>query len=302
MDDPLIGQTINSWFVKSNGKKDKYNHKTYVCVCSCGVEKEKPKSKIFRSKCCNTCSRKRRQKALTHGACQAHADPMLYSTYMIRYGMIRRCNDERPKNKKNYKDRNITVCDRWLESFENFLEDMGIRPANTTLDRIDNNKGYYKENCRWATIKQQNNNKRFNVAHEYQGENLTVSQWADKFNITRVKAEYWINYKGIEFLIQNIEKIRQINYHTTNKIFDEFGFERRGSWKKIHGAFSVDDNSLKKTYKSWEYLKSHPSGYLGWKNFCDFLVDMGKKPENAQLRRRDTTKQFSKENCFWQEM
>lgn len=70
--------------------------------------------------------------------------------------MIARCNDEDGE----YFKRGIKVCDRWLESFDNFLNDMGFRPKNSTFDRIDNSKSYYPENCRWTTYRNQNLNKR----------------------------------------------------------------------------------------------------------------------------------------------
>ena len=86
------------------------------------------------------------------------------------------------KYRKNYRDRGITVCERWLQ-FENFLEDMGERPMNLTIDRIDNNGNYEPGNCRWATHKQQNNNWRHNVRIELKGESLTAAQWAERLNL-----------------------------------------------------------------------------------------------------------------------
>ena len=81
-------------------------------------------------------------------------------TYNTWYCMKQRCLYKGDKNFHLYGGRGISICDRWKESFEDFYSDMGERPIGKTLDRIDNSKGYYKENCRWATLKEQAANKR----------------------------------------------------------------------------------------------------------------------------------------------
>jgi len=98
--------------------------------------------------------------------------------------MKSRCQNPKNTAFKNYGGRGISVCDRWM-NFDNFLSDMGPRPGNLTLDRIDNNKNYEPENVRWATRKQQNNNTRANRLVEYNGKKQTVSQWSEELNISR---------------------------------------------------------------------------------------------------------------------
>ncbi len=91
-----------------------------------------------------------------------------------------RCKHSGLINSHLYHDRGIKVCKRW-EKFENFLEDMGERPIGTSIDRIDNNKGYSKSNCRWATKKEQCRNKRTNNLVK----GKTLSEWSEITGIKR---------------------------------------------------------------------------------------------------------------------
>ena len=85
----------------------------------------------------------------------------LYNTWS---GMKQRCYDFNNKDYKHYGGRGITVCERWFNSYENFENDMGVRPEGHTLDRIDVNGNYEPSNCKWSTYKEQANNRRNNKA------------------------------------------------------------------------------------------------------------------------------------------
>jgi Fic family protein len=90
-----------------------------------------------------------------------------------------RCYNSKNKAFKRYGGRGIIVCDRWLESFANFLEDMGRKPTpKHSIDRIDNDGNYEPSNCRWATQDEQTNNTSRNVFFSYQGETKSLKEWS----------------------------------------------------------------------------------------------------------------------------
>ena len=98
-------------------------------------------------------------------------------TYRSWSGMLYRC---RKKGQKHWHDRGIRVCRQWLK-FEVFVKDMGNRPPDTSIDRIDNNKGYFKENCRWASQRTQCRNKSNNRL--FKGK--TLAEWSEILGIKR---------------------------------------------------------------------------------------------------------------------
>jgi hypothetical protein len=104
-------------------------------------------------------------------------------SYQTWTDMKQRCYNSRHKQFKNYGARGITICDRWLRSFDNFYMDMGERPVGLSIDRIDNDAGYSPENCRWATAKVQRSNSRACHLLTYRGETLNIYQWAEKLGI-----------------------------------------------------------------------------------------------------------------------
>lgn len=98
-------------------------------------------------------------------------------TYKTWGCVLYRC---RTPGSKYWHDKGISFCKRWLK-FENFLKDMGERPIETSLDRIDNSKGYSKENCRWATAKQQCRNR----SNNFNLKGKTLSEWSEIIGIKR---------------------------------------------------------------------------------------------------------------------
>lgn len=111
--------------------------------------------------------------------------------YIAWIGMRARCHNKNHSAYKHYGARGIFVCDRWMNSFENFIEDMGEKPTkNHTLERIDNNKGYNPKNCEWATWKKQSKNKRGFAVFEYEKTRYTAKEMAYKLGITTDSLNY----------------------------------------------------------------------------------------------------------------
>jgi hypothetical protein len=99
--------------------------------------------------------------------------------------MKKRCTSPRDPAFHNYGGRGIRVCKRWLK-FENFLADMGECPLGLELERKNNNGNYSPSNCRWATHKEQANNRRTNRWLTYRGLTLTVTQWAERLGLNPI--------------------------------------------------------------------------------------------------------------------
>ena len=113
----------------------------------------------------------------------------------IWHSMRARC---RNVNDKYYGGKGIKVCDEWDSSYETFREwalSNGYAD-NLTIDRINSNDNYYPENCRWATVKEQNNNNRANRIVEIDGVTKTFAQWCDYYNIPQYVAENRVNKYG----------------------------------------------------------------------------------------------------------
>lgn len=107
--------------------------------------------------------------------------------YSIWHNMKTRCYNTNAPNFKYYGGRGITMCYEWHYDFREFYKWalMNGYSENLTIDRIDNEKGYYPENCRWATVIEQNNNTRANNYITHNGETKTASEWARQYGIHR---------------------------------------------------------------------------------------------------------------------
>jgi hypothetical protein len=159
---------------------NRFKQATWLCRCNCGNHSvvTRPSLVSGNTTSCG-CFHNEMVGAMTrtHGLRKT-------TEYVIWAGIKTRCHNANTPNYKDYGARGITMCPRWLNSFENFLEDMGPRPtAKHTIERINNDLGYSPKNCRWATYIEQANNRRDNRILEFGGNRLTMSEWARKLDM-----------------------------------------------------------------------------------------------------------------------
>lgn len=160
-------------------------------LCKCGGLKDN------RAKVCRKCKNKElsgeKNPNFKHG--QATLINGQSKTYMIWSQMIQRCENKNNCSYERYGGRGIFVCDEWHD-FKNFLKDMGEKPEGKSIDRIDNNDGYYKNNCKWSSDTEQNSNKRIykNKTSKYKGVywSKKTQKWA--VSITKNKKSHWGGY------------------------------------------------------------------------------------------------------------
>jgi len=161
----LVGRKFGRWTVLERRGKNASNKIMWLCRCDCGKESEVMGMKL-RSGLAISCGCYNVEGHRTHGKCYT-------SIYNIWSGMKARCLNPQSVAYVHYGNRGITVCRRWVDSFENFYADMGERPSKAhSIDRIDNDKNYscghcadckangWTANCRWATATEQMNNTR----------------------------------------------------------------------------------------------------------------------------------------------
>jgi hypothetical protein len=174
----LTGLKFGRWTIlkqiNTNKKKSRWK-----CECSCGIIKNIDGYSL-RTGDSKSCGCLHKDIMTKHGLSNSHIDKIWKS-------MIQRCTNPKNPRYKDYGNRGITVCKRWLpknNGFINFLNDMGLPPSKKhQIDRIDNNKGYHKKNCRWSTNKENNYNRRDSHMLTYKGKTQCIAAWAEEYNL-----------------------------------------------------------------------------------------------------------------------
>lgn len=207
----LIGKKFNYLTlikeVEPHVTKGGHIHRKCLFICSCGLKKEIQMSGVFNGKVvsCGCFSRRQMSKRMAiinkkHG---------FYGTseYNAWCSLKKRCLNENHKSYKDYGARGIQVDKSWIDSFTNFINDMGFKPGiNFSLERIDNHKGYNKENCRWASKKEQARNQRSNLIIQANGEKKCLSEWAEILGFSFNKLHYRLFESVNEYSLEQMLK------------------------------------------------------------------------------------------------
>ena len=185
----MSGQKFHWLTVIKRADNDKYGQAMWLCACDCGA-KSAVRGSLLRRGNTKSC-----------GCWNSVSLANLKRTHAMRYSpeysswrnMKNRCLNKNVDAFKYYGGRGITVCDRWLESFENFYEDMGLRPTpEHSIDRLDSNGNYEPSNCKWSTKKEQMRNTRVNIMVG----DICLAEYCElhSFHYPKILAR---NYKGI---------------------------------------------------------------------------------------------------------
>ena len=181
----LTGQRYGRLTVIARGQNTKSGKATWVCTCDCGKRKEKSvtaydlvSGKVRSCGCLYKESRTGRKP--THGK----TNTRLHNIWL---SMRQRCFYTASAGYRNYGGKGVTICDEWLSDFQTFYEwamSNGYQD-DLTIDRIDSNGNYCPENCRWATMKEQQNNRSNNIRFSVGGVEKTLTEWSEASGIPR---------------------------------------------------------------------------------------------------------------------
>lgn len=151
----LVGQTFGRLTAIGRAGVDKYRNSLWRCVCQCGAVVT-IKVYSLRSGATRSCGCLQRESVARASTTHGMTDSPEWRSWKAMKG---RCENQKRDDYERYGGRGIRVCDRWL-SFDNFYADMGPRPDGCSVDRVENDGNYEPSNCRWATPKQQSDNRR----------------------------------------------------------------------------------------------------------------------------------------------
>ena len=178
----LRGRRFGKLVVIERGGLTKDGYAIWRCRCDCGGEglAKSRRLLIGKKKSCGKCGYHG-----TRGKWLGGWDSLTLAEYRTWQNMLGRCYSPTDISFRNYGARGIVVCDRWRESFEAFLSDMGPRPdGRYSIERVDVNGNYEPENCKWIPLREQHRNRRDSVYVEFWGQKVLLRELADEIGMS----------------------------------------------------------------------------------------------------------------------
>ncbi len=268
----------------------------WVCRCNCG-KRSTVSSLNLRNGMTTSCgcwmreeARARGRLRITHGHRRTGRPSRTYRSWSA---MRQRCHDANSPAFLDYGARGISVCLAWRQSFDAFLNDMGLRPKDKCLDRIDPRYGYFAANCRWATRKQQCANRRRPTHSRYPTADLARAEHALSATLRTAQTNVGRSVRRQQRSTRG--RPRTTHGHKSGALRAHGGSRTYRSWRammqRCHDANSPAFLS---------YGAKGISVCRAWReNFVAFLNDMGERPEAMTLDRIDPRFGYFAPNCQW---
>jgi len=176
----LTNQTFGRLTVIGAAERDQRGRIRWLCICNCGTNTTVASSDLCSGNT-QSCGCLSSELIINRNSTHGLGKPTGYSSWA---GMKSRCDSPNNFKYSNYGGRGISYDQQWSE-FENFYADMGDRPEGSSLDRINNDGNYCKDNCKWSTPEEQANNTRSNVILTLEGVSLNVAQWTSRMGFRK---------------------------------------------------------------------------------------------------------------------
>ena len=207
----LIGQTFGRLTVIAEGETRELSNKRkqyyWLCQCNCGSKPKEINQNCLLNGETISCGCYHSEHNHEYGFKHGMSNTRIYTIWS---GMIQRCCNPNAKNYPRYGGRGITICEEWKE-FKNFYDWSKISgyTDNLTIESLDNNGNYCPENCTWITKQNQMRNTRRNHYIKYNDEELTLTEWARKFDMNVETLRYQVNHNNFKSFVSYYNKIKE---------------------------------------------------------------------------------------------
>lgn len=270
----LTGQRFGRWTVLEKHHSEPSRGWFWLCRCSCEDKTEKVvRGSILKNGDSQSCECLKRETTANINKSHGMTGTPTYQSWQ---NMKKRCYNENDEAYINYGSRGIKVCDRWLDSFENFLADMGVMPEGHTIERVDNNGIYEPTNCIWLIRAEQNKNKTTSLWIEYNGETKIQEDWARQYNISSSALNYRLKLgMSFEEAINKEVSERTVLYRyngeekTTTELSTIAGVSPKTITERIRDGWTVEEAVETPTAKN-------KSANLEWEGKTWSITDLAK--------------------------